>query len=173
MVSGKLVGLHLVSINVYANLYQNICTVQELGPFSFSFRNLTPAKPRRMIHLSLGNTVARCYQYQCVYEMSSKYSKRFKIQGPFQCFTFWTLTKPRPTADDIRQSRRLDLVNINVHRNILYRSSDRASFIFFFRIWTSVKPRQMANDIWQSLGLDLVNINVYATLYQNIPYGSK
>ena len=30
----QIFGLHLVSINVYANLYQNICTVQELGPVS-------------------------------------------------------------------------------------------------------------------------------------------
>ena len=35
---GNLFGLDLVSANVYANFYQHIRTVQELGPVSFIFK---------------------------------------------------------------------------------------------------------------------------------------
>ena len=44
---GSLFGLDLVNINVYANFYQNISTVQEIGPvFVCVFRIFTSAKPR-------------------------------------------------------------------------------------------------------------------------------
>ena len=31
----------------------------------------------------------------------------------------------------------------------------------------------MINDIWQYFGLEFVYINAYATVYQNIPHGSR
>ena len=44
---GHIFGLDFVSNNVYAQYYQNIRTVQELGPVSFFFLILTSAKPRQ------------------------------------------------------------------------------------------------------------------------------
>ena len=71
MVFGKLFWLHLVNINIYAKFYQNIRTVQEFGSVSCFKINLTSAKPRSMINMSFGKTCRN----QCVYQISSKYSK--------------------------------------------------------------------------------------------------
>ena len=66
--------------------------------------------------------------YQCVCKISSQYSTQFK--GHFHFFRIWRSAKPRPMKNDISQSLRLDLDNINVYaevyQNILPSSRDKA-----------------------------------------------
>ena len=148
-VSSQSLGLDLVSINVYAKVYQYIpLNSRDRAIFTFSdfgARQASTAKPRPMINVIL--------QFLGLDLFNIKLSAKFYQNIP----------------NGLR-------VNSNgyakFYKNIPKGSRDRASFTFF-RIWTSAKPRPIPNVIWQSHGLDLVNTNVYAKFHHNIPLRSK
>ena len=78
-------GLDLVNTNVYAKVYQNIPSVQEIGLFShFQNLNLGNASANPKWYLTI--PWATSCQYQCVCKILSKYSKGIKSSRHFS----WT-----------------------------------------------------------------------------------
>ena len=96
--------LGLVTINVYAKCYQNIPYGSRVMGNFLIFHNLDLGKASTNGKWYLTNPLATSCQYQCVCEISSKYSTRFKRQGQFHFFTSWTSVQPRPMKNDIWQS---------------------------------------------------------------------
>ena len=116
--------------------------------------------------------LARSGQYQCVFEISSKYSIRFKRRGSYT-FLFRIGTSVKASIDEklYLAILGLDLLNINVYArsypNITYGSWVMGNFLFF----TKTKSRLIENGVWQFPGIDLVNINVHTKFHQNIQRG--
>ena len=70
-------GLHLININVYATVYQNIQLNLKDRAISTFLRIWRSAKLRPMINVNIAIPWARSCQYQCICKILSKYFKRF------------------------------------------------------------------------------------------------
>ena len=71
-------GLDLVNINVYAKVYQNIPLSSRNRAIFIFFRILALGKASTDDKCNFAIPGARSCQYQCVFQILSKYSKRFK-----------------------------------------------------------------------------------------------
>ena len=115
----KILSKYSKRFNSYFSLFSEFEPRQNLDQSRMSFDNL------------MGYILSI---YQCVCIISSQYSTQFKRYGHFHFFRIWSSAKPRPTKNDISQSLRLDLDNINVYAE-LYQyiplsSRDKAIFTF-------------------------------------------
>ena len=135
-VSSQSLGLDLVSINVYAKVYQYIPLYsRDRAIFTFSgfgTRQASTAKPRPMINVILQFLGLDLFNIK----LSAKFYQNIPngLRVKFICFRIWTSAKPRPIPNVIWQSHGLDLVNTNVyakfHHNIPLSSKDSAIFPF-------------------------------------------
>ena len=125
-------GLDFFNIKLSAKFYQNIPNGLRVKFHFFQNLNLGKTSTNPKCHLTI--SWATSCQYQCVCKISSQYSTQFKRWGHFHFFSIWSSAKPRPMKNDISQSLRLDLVNINVYaevyQNIPLSSRDNAIFTF-------------------------------------------
>ena len=71
-------GLDLVNVNDYANVYQNIPLSSRDRAIFIFFQNLALGKASTNDIYHFATSWTRCRQYQCVCKILSKYSKRFK-----------------------------------------------------------------------------------------------
>ena len=142
-------GLDLVNINVYAEVYQNI-PLSSRDKAIFTFQNL---------ELGKASTDDKCH-FAIVSFFFSKFEPRQKL-NQFQM------------SFDHLMGYILSISMCMQNFITIFHSVQELAPLSLFRIWSSAKPRPMKNVISQSLGLDLFNINVYANVYQNIPLSSR
>ena len=187
----------LDNINVYAEVYQNIHSVQAIRPFSL-FQNLALGKastdgkchfaivslfsefePRRKLNqsqVSFDNlmgyilSVSNCMQsFITIFHLVQKIA-------PLSLFQNLELGKASTNEKCHFAISWARSCQYQCLRNSLSKYSTqfkRYGHFHFFRIWRSAKPRPMINVVLQFLELNLVNIHVSAKFYQNIPNGLR
>ena len=77
IVISQSLGLALVNINVYTNVYQNI-PLSSRDRTIFTFSEFEPRQRLSQSQMTFDNLLATSCQYHCVCTILSKYPKRFK-----------------------------------------------------------------------------------------------
>ena len=126
-------GIDLFNIKLSAKFYQNIPKGLIVNFHFFSeFEPRQNLDQSQMSFVNLMSYILSVYQCVCKFYHSIPLSTRDR--AIFTFYRIWTSAKPRPMQNDISQSLRLDLDNINVYAEVYQyiplSSRDKAIFAF-------------------------------------------